>query len=237
MNFLETLVKKGTINRYQVDEIIELTTKDGKTIEEVLTTFGVSDAQILEAKSEYFGVKKKNIDYANVDEEIVKRIPQESARTYQMVAFNVTDDGILEVGMLDPRNIEAQNVLQFITAKSGTPYDIYIITENGFDELMKKYTGLTGEIGDVIDEYIDIDAAAQELKDEKQRASGEEEKITEDAPVTKMVAAIIRHAVKQNASDIHIEHTGDIVRVRFRIDGILSTYLEVPKAIHSVLKL
>ena len=233
MNFLETLVKKGIINRYQVDEIIELTTKEGKTIEQVLSTMGVTDAQILEAKSEYFGVKKKDIDYADVEEETVKQIPEESARIYEMVAFNMTDDGILEVGMLDPRNIEAQNVLQFITAKSGVPYEIYIITETGFEELMKKYSGLTGEIGDVIDEYIDIDAAAQELKDEKQKNSGFEEKITEDAPVTKMVAAIIRHAVKQNASDIHIEHTGEILKVRFRIDGQLSTYLEVPKAVHS----
>ena len=233
MNFLETLVKKGIINRYQVDEIIELTTKEKKTIEQVLTGMGITDAQVLEAKSEYFGVKKKDIDYANIDEEIVKRIPEETARTYEMVAFNMTEDGILEVGMLDPKNIEAQNVLQFITAKSGTPYEVYIITENGFEELMKKYSGLTGEIGDVMHEYIDIDAAAQELKDEERKDSGFEEKITEDAPVTKMVAAIIRHAVKQNASDIHIEHTGEILRVRFRIDGQLSTYLEVPKAVHS----
>ena len=235
MNFLETLVKKELINRYQIDEILEITTKEEKTIEQVLSTMGISDKNILEAKSEYFGTKKKDIDYANVDEEVVKQIPQDSAKTYQMVAFNMTDEGILEVGMLDPRNIEAQNVLQFITAEYGTPYEIYILTEFGFDEIMKKYTGLTGEIGDVIEEYIDIDAAAHDLKNSKskQDSDGNEEKITEDAPVTKMVAAIIRHAVKQGASDIHIEHTGEIVRVRFRIDGQLSTYLEIPKAIHS----
>ncbi|MFT7016256.1 MAG: type IV pilus assembly protein PilB, partial [Candidatus Paceibacteria bacterium] len=233
MNFLETLVKKELINRYQIDEILEVTTKEEKTIEQVLSTMGISDKDMLEAKSQYFGTKKKDIDYTDVDEEVVKRIPQDSAKTYQMVAFGETDDGILEVGMLDPRNIEAQNVLQFITAEYGTPYEIYILTEYGFGEIMKKYSGLTGEIGDVIDEYIDIDAAAHVLKSEKKGENNELEKITEDAPVTKMVAAIIRHAVKQNASDIHIEHTGEIVRVRFRVDGQLSTYLEIPKAIHS----
>ncbi len=233
MNFLETLVKKGIINAYQVDEIIEITTKEGKTIEDVLTDMGISDADILRAKSDYFGIKKKQIDYKEVEDAIVKRIPEESAKTYQMVAFGMTEDGVLEVGMLDPRNIEAQNVLQFITAKSGTPYEMYIITEYGYHEIMKKYSGLSGEIGDVIDEYIDIDAAAQELQDSKNRKPGEEEKIVEDAPVTKMVAAIIRHAVEKSASDIHIEHTGELVRVRFRIDGELETYLEVPKAVHS----
>jgi len=235
MNFLETLVKKGLINRYQVDEIIETTTKDSVTIEHVLSTMGISDKDILQAKSEYFEVKKKDIDYADVEEDIVKRIPEESAKTYEMVAFGMTEDGILEVGMLDPRNIEAQNVLQFITAESGTPYEIYILTEYGYESIMKKYSGLTGEIGDVIGEYVDLDAAAQELQDKKNKKDGEEEKITEDAPVTKMVAAIIRHAVKQNASDIHIEHTGEIVKVRFGIDGELTTYLEVPKAVHSAM--
>lgn len=233
MNFLETLVKKGIINGYQIDEIIEITTKEEKTIEQVLSDMGVTDEIILQAKSEYFGVKKKTIDYLEVDESIVKRLPEESAKTYKMVAFGMTEDGILEVGMLDPRNIEAQNVLQFITSENNTAYEMYILTEYGYAQIMKKYSGLSGEIGDVVNEYIDIDAAAQELHDSKNKKEGDEEKITEDAPVTKMVAAIIRHAVSKGASDIHIEHTGEVVKVRFRIDGELETYLEVPKAIHS----
>lgn len=234
MNFLETLVKKGIINRYQIDEIIERTTKEEKTIEQILSDLGISDEAILDAKSDYFGVKKKEIVYEDVPVEIIKRIPEESAKMYQMVAFGLTDDGILEVGMLDPRNIEAQNVLQFITAESGTPYNIYILTEYGYQEIMKKYQGLSNEIGEVIGEYIDIDAAAEHIRNEKE-GDEKEEKIVEDAPVTKIVAAVIRHAVKENASDIHIEHMGEFIRVRFRIDGILSTYLEVPKSMHSAI--
>lgn len=233
MNFLEILVKKEIINRYQIDEIIQITTKEEVTIEKVLSDMGISDTDILAAKSDFFGIKKKDIKYSEVDSEIVKRIPEESAKTYSMVAFGVTDDGILQVGMLDPRNIEAQNVLQFITAETNTLYEIYIITEYGFNEILKHYRGLTGEVSDVIDEYVDLDAAATAAELQGNRPAGEEEKITEDAPVTKMVAAIIKHAVTENASDIHIEHMGDKVQVRFRIDGELSVYLEVPKAVHS----
>lgn len=236
MNFLETLVNKGLINRYQIDEIIELTTKEEKTIEQVLSDMGVKDADILSAKSDYFGIKKTEIDYPEVEESIVKRIPEESAKTYQMVAFGLTDDGVLQVGMLDPRNIEAQNVLQFITAESGTPYEIYILTEYGYNEIMKIYKGLSGEIGGVIDQYVDLDAAAQQVEINKNKPKdGQEEVIKEDAPVTKMVAAIIKHAVTTNASDIHIEHLGEKVQVRFRIDGELEVYLEVPKSIHSAI--
>ena len=236
MNFLETLVTKGLINQYQVDEILEKVTKEEKTIEQVLSEIGVKDIDILSAKSDYFNVKKIEIDYQDLDDTIVKRIPEETAKTYQMAAFGMTEDGIMQVGMLDPRNVEAQNVLQFITAKSGTPYEIYILTEYGYRQIMKTYKGLSGEIGDVIDEYVDLDNAANLAKDEKNKPkSGQEETIKEDAPVTKMVAAIIRHAVSINASDIHIEHLGEKVQVRFRIDGELEVYLEVPKSVHSAI--
>ena len=228
MNFLEIFVKKGIINRYQIDEINEIVIKEKKTIEQVLTDMGIDDETLLQTKSDYFGVKKKNIVYANVSEEVVKKIPEESAQIYKMVAFGKTDDNTLEVGMLNPHDIDAQNVLQFITAEDGLLYEIYILTEHGYKEIMKKYEGLSSEISDVLDDYIDINAEVSNIKKEE-----ENEKITEDAPVTKMVAAIIRHAVKQGASDIHIEHTGAFVKVRFRVDGELSTYLKVSKNVHS----
>ena len=234
MNFLETLVNKGLINRYQVDEIIERSTKEQLSIEAILRDMEISDADILTAKSAYYDTEKKNINYDDVNPEVIKIIPEESARTYQMVAFNLQDD-VLEVGMLDPKSIEARNVLQFVTAEKNLMFKVYILTEYGYQELMKKYSGIAGEIGTAIDTFIDLDEEANAAKAQKSRDSGEEEIITEDAPVTKMVAAIIKHAVQKGASDIHIEHSGDVVKVRFRIDGQLSTYLEVPKNIHSAM--
>ena len=198
---------------------------------------GIKDEDVLVAKSFYYGAEKKVIDYAKVDPDIIKTIPEDSARTYRMVAFNL-EDGVLEVGMLDPKSIEAQNVLQFITAEKSLIYKIYILTEHGYEELMKNYSGLSNEIGSALSGIIDSDELNDQMMDDPDEAqrkenSGDEEKITEDAPVTKMVAAIIKHAVQEGASDIHIEHTGEKVKVRFRIDGELSTYLEVPKGIHS----
>ena len=231
MNLLETLVKIGIINRYQIDEIIETSTKEEKSIEQVLLGMGIKDSAILEAKSAYFGVKKQDIVYNDVNSDTVNIIPEESAKMYKMVSFGKTTEGVLQVGKLDPKNIEAQNVLQFITSKSGMPYEMYILTEFGYEELMKKYEGLSGEIGDVIDEYTDLNAPAAVVPDKDELQY--EKKITEDAPITKMVAAIVRHAVQASASDIHIEHTGEILKVRFRIDGVLSTYLEIPKTVHS----
>lgn len=231
MNFLEALVKKGLINRYQVDEIVESSTKEEKSIEEILLGMGIEDSVILSAKSDYLSIPKKDIDYHSIDPAVVNLIPEESAKMYEMVAFGKTDDGVLEVGMLNPRSIEAQNILQFITAETGMPYKIYILTEYGYSKILEFYGGITREMSGIIDEFGDIeDLDLEEIKTENE---ANEELIKEDAPITKMVASIIKNAVQGGVSDIHIDHVGEYIKVRFRIDGNLETYLEIPKAAHS----
>lgn len=231
MNFLEALVKKGLINRYQVDEIVESSTKEEKSIEEILLGMGIEDSVILSAKSDYLSIPKKDIDYHSIDPAVVNLIPEESAKMYEMVAFGKTDDDVLEVGMLNPRSIEAQNILQFITAETGMPYKIYILTEYGYSKILEFYGGITREMSGIIDEFGDIeDLDLEEIKTENE---ANEELIKEDAPITKMVASIIKNAVQGGVSDIHIDHVGEYIKVRFRIDGNLETYLEIPKAAHS----
>ena len=239
MNFLETLVIKGIINRYQIDEIIEKATKEEKSIEKILQEMEISDDDILDAKSSFLGINKKKINYDQVEPDIVRSIPEDSAKIYKMVAFAKNDDGSLDVGMLDPRNIEAQNVLQFITAETGTPYNIFILTEEGYERILEKYKGISNEMSSVIGEFGDVnsfDAEEDDVNGNEREQKGEgnnEALIKEDAPITKMVAAIIKHAVQNGVSDIHIDHTGDVIKVRFRVDGELQTYLEIPKSAHS----
>lgn len=231
MNFLEALVKRGIINRYQIDQILELTKKENKSPEKILSELGISDEDILMAKSEFTETPMKVVDYSAVPTDVVKLIPEETAKLYKIAAFHKTDDGVLEVGMLEPQSLEARNVLQFITAETGMPYKIFVLTEHGYEKIMEKYSGLSGEVVDVLDEYSDVQNL--DLTEIETKNTQPDEKITEDAPVTKMVSAIIKHAVQDGASDIHIDHGGDIVRVRYRIDGELKTYLEIPKKIHS----
>ncbi len=233
MNFLENLVKKGLINRYQVDQVIETSKKEEKSIESVLLDMGIDDSIILNAKSEYLSIPKKDIDYNSINPDIVHIIPKDSAKIYKMVSFGKTDDGVLEVGMLDPRNIEAQNVLQFITAKTNMPYKIYVLTEYGFSKIYELYSGIQNEMGGILDEFNDVENL--DLEEGKEEGDVKEELITEDAPITKMVASIIKHAVQNGVSDIHIDHVGEYIKVRFRVDGILETYLEIPKAAHSAI--
>jgi type IV pilus assembly protein PilB len=89
----------------------------------------------------------------------------------------------------------------------------------------------------MLDDFSDINSQVEleNKKKEEEKGEGKEELIREDSPITKMVASIIKHAVQNGISDIHIDHVGEYIKVRFRIDGDLETYLEIPKSAHSAI--
>jgi type IV pilus assembly protein PilB len=146
------------------------------------------------------------------------------------------EDGVLEVGTTDPDNLEAVEALNFIAARANLPYKFFLISDEDFDRVIAMYKGLTGEVGVALNELqttitdtelppTSLEEAAPKItKDEKG-----EPVIKEDAPVTKIVATILRYAVDGKASDIHIEPARDELKVRFRVDGVLHTSLKLPK--------
>ena len=136
-------------------------------------------------------------------------------------------EGVLEVGVVDPDNIEALDALQFISGKIGIPYKIFLITKQDFDRVIDAYQNLSGEVGRALSEYET--AAKPSAESQEAEGSGEEslnlagphETLKEDAPVTKIVSTILRYAIEGHSSDIHIEPEEDKVLVRYRIDGLL----------------
>ena len=167
---------------------------------------------------------------------VLEFIPQDSAMHYKIVPIGVKD-GVLEVGAIDPNDLEARDALNFISAKVGMPYKLFLISDEDFTHAMDKYQGLTGEVGEALSE-LESEIAAKSVPDteeEKQKAVKKslEATIVEDAPVIKIVATILSHASEENASDIHIEPTATNVKVRFRVDGELNTSLVLPLKVHS----
>src|SRR3989338_7287782 len=117
------------------------------------------------------------------------------------------------------------------------PYQLYIISLKGFNEVVEQYKNLTGEATAVLSELDAGDTVLEQsdstLVDAVQAGTkGSETQIVEDAPVTKIVAVILRHAVEGNASDVHIERMREEIRVRFRVDGVMHSSLVLPKGIH-----
>ncbi len=164
--------------------------------------------------------------------EVLKYIPRNSAAYYSFVPLKIKD-GVLEVGMLDPDNIDARDALQFIASKIGLPFKIFSISQTDFDEVLKSYEGLTSQVTKALSD-LDLEIQEEEKRPESERMGikPEDVKIVEDAPVTKIVAVILQHASSGNASDIHIEPGPENFKVRFRVDGALYTSLFLPSAVH-----
>ena len=252
MSILDVLVKQGVIETKDISSIRDKSGEGGKDLDEVLLTLGVSEEDILKAKAEYYGVPLRNVDLPSITGKILDYIPEEAAVYYQFVPIGI-DKGVLEVGVLDPDNIVARDALNFISSKVNLPFKTFLISQTDFDKVVNLYKGLSGEVTKALTELETEfvtetkrsddeeegdqkkEKADQNLDDENDLTASEDKdaKVIENAPVTKIVATILRYAIDGRASDIHIEPTVSNVKIRFRVDGIMNTSLVLPARVHS----
>ena len=241
MSFLEELVKKNLIQEGQIVEFKSRAKEkfDGDTTAALIEA-GIPEDKILALKGEYLGIPIEKVNAKELSFDPLKYISEDSAQHYHFVPIALSD-GILHVGVTDPENMQAMDALQFISAKVGIPFKIFLISKTDYDTTMGIYKGLTTQVEDELDKFsadeaLDTTKAGADenlSKEIKELKPGEEVKIVEDAPVIKIVAVILRNAIEGNASDIHVEHTGDKVKVRFRVDGALYTSIMLPTNVYS----
>lgn len=231
MNLLEILTKAGVIKEADVAEIQGEAQERGG-LSAALARRGISKGDILRAKGEHYNIPTRSVEQNSISNNVLSYIPEESAQHYKFVPLGINDD-VLEVGIVDPENIEALDALNFISSRIKMPYKLFVITQEDLNTVLEQYQSLTGEVGEALSELETalVDDTQQQEKEEPQ-AQESQSIIREDAPVTKIVATILRYAVEGGASDIHIEPTREKVRVRFRMDGELHTSLELPAKVH-----
>ncbi|MSU45174.1 MAG: type II/IV secretion system protein [Candidatus Zambryskibacteria bacterium] len=238
MDILQILVKKGVLPATEVDKVTKESSTQGITLEEALIKMGVPPQEILSAKGEYFDIPVKNLTDEDIPPNMFDYIPEDSAKHYRFVPIAVVDS-VLHVGMVDPDDIEARDALNFISSKIGMPFKIFLITEDDFNKVFEMYKGITNEV------FKSLTELEMEMKKEGGNQEevakldlenkGTQKELKEDAPVTKIVATILRYATDGNASDIHIEPRRENVKVRFRVDGVMNTSLILPLKVHSAL--
>ena len=232
MNVLPLLVEKGLLKAGDVSLVEGDAQKEG-SLEAALGKRGITPEQILQAASDHYHIPARIIPSGPINHTALGYLPEESARHYHFVPIGI-DAGALEVGIIDPDNIEAMDALQFIATENGMPYKLYLIGEGDFNRVLKEYENLTGEVGEALSELeTSLDDELTKRKEEEEEGKGmTAERIKADAPVTKIVATILRYAVEGGASDIHIEPSPEKTKVRFRMDGDLHTSLELPAKVH-----
>ncbi len=245
MTLLEALVQKRLIAEKEIPSLQKEVAQTGKSLDSVLEGRGIASEDILKTKSELMEVPVRVLGADNVPFSILEYIPEESAIHYRVVPLAVKD-GVLEVGLVDPDNIEARDALNFISSKIHLPYKIFLISQEDLEKVLSIYKGMSAEVTEALSELdtelkvdnVEVQPGEREDKEDSKAETAKskvETKIVEDAPVTKIVATVLRYATEGNASDIHIEHMRDTIRVRFRVDGVLATSLVLPSKVHSAL--
>lgn len=225
------LVQQGKISQEDADRYKKEIESSGVQPENFIIEKKIlSESDAYKIKSQILGVPIRLFNEDDViSDDVLKEVSEDAARNYYLIPFRRIEN-FLEVGMVNPDDMKARDALRFILLRKGYEPRIYLITPNDFNRLVKQYKTLKGEVAEAV---VSLKKEIEELPSAK---GGEvEEAMTEEAPVTKMLAVILKHAVDGRSSDVHIEPLEDKVRVRFRVDGVLHTSLTIPKEVHAAL--
>lgn len=220
----ELLLEVGLITEEQLKHAIEVQNKTGEKLGKVLIKLGyVTESQILEALEFQLGIPHVDLQKYYIDPDVAKLIPEAVAKRHTIIPIKKDEDGIL-VAMADPLNIFALDDVRIITKQNVKP----LIASEG--SILKAIDRIYGR--------EQAEKAVQDFKKEFQSEASNElpSEILEEvqnAPAVRFVNSIIEQAIKNRASDIHIEPTEKDLRIRFRIDGQLTEAMRTIKSTHA----
>jgi type IV pilus assembly protein PilB len=224
----EILVKESLITQDQLQKALEFQRQHGGKLGTCLSKLGfISDDDIMGVLSRQYGVPSINLKYYEIDPNVIKLIPQDTAARYQVIPLSRVGS-TLTIAMTDPTNVFAMDDIKFMTGFNVEPV---VASESAIAEAIGKFYGtvdseeaLTKAMKDLTGSDEDLELAAEEAEMDAAAL----EKVAEEAPIIKLVNLILTDAVKRGASDIHLEPYELELRVRFRIDGVLQLVMNPP---------
>ena len=225
----EILIKEKIISSEQLKQALEYQKTNGGRLGNSLVKLGfLSDDEVTAVLSRQYGVPSINLAYFEVDSNVIKLIPMETATKYQILPLSRVGSS-LTVAMVDPTNVFAMDDIKFMTGYNVEPV---VASEVAIKEAIDKYYGSIHalELKKVMDEMAETeDPASLEVLEESDDVDlAKLEASTEEAPVVRLVNLILTDSIKRAASDIHVEPYEKDFRVRFRIDGVLYEIMNPP---------
>lgn len=217
----DLLLEAGLITEEQLAKALAVQKKTRERLGKVLINIGyITEEGIIEVLEFQLGVPHMDLSAVDVPREVASLIPLALAERYQVVPIKQEGKKIT-LAMVDPTNIFA---IDDVRLASGYNVDVVIATERDVKRIISQSYG----VHDLVQK-----AVKQMVKDDTPSLA--EIETTDDAPVISIVNSIISQAVKDRASDIHVEAQENDVRVRYRIDGVLQEVICFPLHMHSVL--
>jgi len=228
----DLLIKEGLITKEQLEKALEEQRANGTRVGYNLVKLGfVQETEITKMLARQYRMPAVDLARFEVDPKIVKMIPADLALKHLVLPLK-REGRTLTVAMADPTNLNVIDDLKFITR-----YDIFPVIAGEYtlrQALDKNYEQVDAQLDTILK---DMDAEADEELEVLQ--SQEEEQapavVADDAPVVKLINAILTDAVKRGASDIHIEPFEHEIRVRYRVDGELQEVMKPPLKLKAAL--
>src|SRR5213593_4843490 len=224
----DLLVKEKVITQEQLTQATKVQKETNCRLGSALVKLGfLTDEDVTNFLSRQYGVPAINLSYFEIDPTVVKLIPFETAKRYQILPLSRVGAS-LTIAMVDPTNVFAMDDIKFMTGFNIEPV---VASESSIQEGIEKAYGTSKEeeLEQVMQSMTEISDADVELQGEEQQIElAELERAADEAPIVKLVNLVLTDAVKRGASDIHMEPYEKEFRVRFRIDGVLQSIMNPP---------
>jgi type IV pilus assembly protein PilB len=220
----EMLIAEGLLSPAQLEQALKEQRKRGGRVGSIFKTLGfVTEEDIIKVLGKQMGIPHMVLSNTLFDPEVVQKIPEALARRHRVIPV-YKKDGALTLAMVDPLNVFA---IDDIKQETGLEVVSVVSTEADVDRAIERYYSGTATMEEAI---RDITAQGGVPKENQQVSM---EQMAKDTPVIKLVSSIISKAVKEGASDIHIEPESEVLRIRFRIDGVIREVMAPPRHLHA----
>ncbi len=217
----------GLIKKSDIAAVEKVAKEERRTLAEALISQGhMTEDDMRRVESYVLGIPFVSLKNIKIEFDILTLIPEPVARNHNIIAFKKTDDE-LEIAMLDTADLPA---IDFVKKKVGLKILPRLTDSDSMRIALRQYQKtLKDEFGEIIMKDASALQVIAEMEEGGEMSEKDLKKIAEDLPVVRIVDTLLRHAIIQGASDIHVEPMEEEVVVRYRIDGILSDAMKLPR--------
>jgi len=221
----EFILDSNLVEKNKLEESYQESIKGEKQLGNILLEKKlIADAELRKLYAYILGIPFVDLGKSLISPGILQVVPEPIAKKYNIVAFEKTGND-LKVAMLNPEDIQT---IDFIKKKTGLRIIPCLTTLEGIQSVIKQYEkSLKAEFGDIIEKN------SKELTEQDKEKDKNLEEIAQGLPVIRIIDTLLKHAILQSASDIHIEPEEKDVIVRYRIDGILHDAMTLPREVLS----
>ena len=219
------LVEQNLLNQDKLDDLKFQASNSGKSLLQLIAEQNsVPKESMTKLIADATGNAYIDLSDVLITPEIIELLPRDDAMRYMAVPF-AEENGRVSIAMLDASNVQA---VDYLANKIGHPLNIFVASEFGLQQALTQYSA---DLESGVSDAIASDSA------EKARAQidSDVKTIVQDSPISKALSAILDYAVQKRASDIHVEPRENDLRIRARVDGILSEIMVLPKSIEPAL--